>query len=393
MKLERTIMLVDMDAFFASIEVAQRPWLMGRPLIVIGGAAERSVVNAATYEAKAFGIRGGMPAYIAREICPQGVFVQADLDKYVYVSGLLVKLFEDYSSLVEPSSIDECYIDLTGSLRLFGTPKNIALEIKSRVREELDLTASVGIAPNKSWAKIACGMGKPDGLTVIKHDIINNISRQLPIRSLPGVGAQTEQILNRIGLQTIHDIAEYPSESLERLFGVCGPQLQMIARGIDESPVVPWKKLPKPKSVGHEYTFPEDVVDVMELKGILAWLTETVVRRMRMMKAVARTVQLKLRYSDYRTLLRRKTAGKVSSEKEAYHYLERLFEQNIMPNRAVRQIGVTFSGLTYSESQLPEIDGLFPEQDHRHAREAVDAIQSRYGEDSIHWGRTAKWLN
>jgi len=392
MTAERTIMLVDMDAFFASIETAQRPWLKGKPVVVVGGAAERSVVSASSYEAKALGIRAGMPVANAKHLCPGAAFIQADLNKYVYVSGRMVELFEKFSPLVEPASIDECYIDISGTRRMLGEPELVARRLKTTIREQFDLTASIGIAPNKTWAKIACGMGKPDGLIVIDDKDIIRISETLPIRKLPGVGNQTEIMLNKLGIFTISDIARYPSESLERLFGVCGLALHRLACGIDDSAVVPWQKLPRPKSVGHEYTFPEDVSDIDELRGILAWLTGAVVQRMRQMNAVARTVQLKLRYDDFRTFTRRRTAGIVSCEKDAYRHLEDLLCGIIERGKSVRQLGVVLSGLRYSESVLPEIDGLFPEHARRHARTAIDEIQNRYGTCSICWGRAAKWL-
>jgi len=392
MKPERRIILVDMDAFFAAIEAARRPRLRGKPIVVIGGAEERSAVNAATYEAKSCGIKGGMSISQAKALCPDAIFVQADLDHYIYVSARLVELFERFSPLVEPYSIDEAYIDITGTERLFGGPLNTAKRLKDAIRSEFNLVASVGIAPNKTWAKIACSLGKPNGLTILLSDDIRELAKSLQVEVIPGVGKNSMKLLHRLGIYTVAQLADFPSHALERIFGVCGLNLHLLANGIDETPVIPWQELPRPKSVGHEYTFPEDISEIEELLGVLAWLTEEVVHRLRAMNAEARTVQLKIRFSDFRTILRRKTTGGIATETDAYKPLKTLLMENLPEGRTVRQIGVTLSNLVYSESYLPAIEGIFGDTPRKRASDAAQQIQQRWGKEAIRWGKSAKWL-
>jgi len=382
-----------MDSFFASVEVAQRPELRGKPVVVVGGGEERSAVSAASYEAKAIGIKGGMSVAEAKRICPDGAFIQADLDKYIYVSGRLVELFEKFTPIVEPSSIDEAYLDITGTERIFGHPENLARDLKKAVREEMGLTASVGIAPNKTWAKIACEMGKPDGLAIITKNEIPFYAEKLPADAMPGVGKSAKKILEKLGINTIAQIARYNRDALERLFGKCGPALHDLANGIDNSPVIPWQKLPRPKSLGCEFTFPKDISNREELLGILAWLTETVFHRLRSMNAVARTVQLKIRLSNFETFVRRKTIGDVSTIGALFDPMKELLHENIAEGTSVRLIGVSLSGLTFLQSNKPNIENLFDNKKSEDLSNAVEAIKRQYGADTIRWGRSAKWLS
>jgi len=390
--MNRQIMLLDMDSFFASVEEAQRPWLKGKSIIVVGGPDKRCAVNAASYAAKEKGIHGGMSLEQARRICPDGIYIQADLNKYVYVSGRIIEILENFSPRVEPSSIDEAYLDITGESRIFGSPFDIARKIKGKIADELDLVASVGIAPNKTWAKIACETGKPDGLVVIDEQGIGVLAEKLSVDKMPGVGKSTCEILTKLGIITIQDLARYSKQVLINLFGKNGVCLHDLANGIDNSPVVSWQDLPLPKSVGHEYTMPMDIDNLDELLGILGWLTETVTTRMRSMNAHARTVQLKIRFSNYRTIIRRITVGEFASEIEAYGYLRKLLLDYLPGGFSVRQIGVIFTGLEYSKSYRPKIPGIVSNIEQIRANEAVDQIKRRWGSDCIRWGRSAKWL-
>jgi DNA polymerase-4 len=297
--MSRKILHIDMDAFYASVEQRDNPDLKGKPVIV-GWAGERSVVCAASYEARKFGVHSAMPASRAKRLCPQAVFVHPDFERYRAVSHQIREIFERHTPLVEPLSLDEAYLDVTQELTGIPTATETAEKIRSEIREETNLTASAGVAPNKFLAKIASDWRKPDGLFVIRPHQVERFLVDLPVRKIPGVGKATEKILTDMGIATVGDLHRFELNELIARFGKWGTRLWELARGIDESPVEPSRKR---KSWSSENTFATDITraEVEEwIRGEAAKLWESLEKR----SMRGRTVTVKLRTPDFRTATR-----------------------------------------------------------------------------------------
>jgi DNA polymerase-4 len=312
---ERFVMYVDMDAFFASVELKRRPELRGKPVIV-GGAGDpekRGVVSAASYEARRYGVTSGMPLRTAYRLCPGAVFLPVDFEKYEEVSGEFMDILYSFTPVVESFGLDEAFIEV-GEVGEVGVEKgtdpfekaiNMARDIKKRVNEVLGLTCSVGIAPNKLLSKLASEMKKPDGLFVIREKDIESTLKDLPVRRLWGVGPRKEKRLKYLGINTVGELASVPRLHLESNFGtVFGRTLYEHSRGIDESPVVPFHET---GSISREVTFDEDTGDTYLLKETLYELAKDVVGRLRQAGYKARTVTIKVRYSNFETITRSRT--------------------------------------------------------------------------------------
>ncbi|MBM3473367.1 MAG: DNA polymerase IV [Armatimonadetes bacterium] len=374
----RRIIHLDMDAFYASIEQRDRPELRGRPVVVGGSVEGRGVVSAASYEARQFGIRSAMPSTRARRLCPHAVFLRVDMPKYVAVSRQVMGILRDVTPLVEPISLDEAFLDVTGSQTLFGDAIQIARGLKQRIRDELQLTGSVGIAVNKLLAKLASDLEKPDGFVVVPEGREAEFIASLPISKLWGVGPATAARLEAVGLTTIGQIAQCPPSLLEARLGNQAAGLQQLARGIDDRPVVPDQEA---KSISAETTFAEDTDDVEFLHRVLLELADEVGERLRKAQRMARTVSLKLRFPDFKTISRDATlpeptiAGLV-----IYDEAKRLLVRANLRRRKVRLIGVGVTNLT-DERQL----GLFDEGPQRAERteQAMDRLRERFGRDAI----------
>jgi DNA polymerase IV len=289
---ERTIAHADLDAFYASVEQLDNPELRGKPVIV-AGSSRRGVVSSASYEARKFGVRAAMPSIQAHRLCPQGVFVPGRMERYVEISRLVRKTFDAFSPLVEPLSLDEAFIDLTGTEHLFGTALEAGRALKRRVFEQTGLVVSVGIAPIKMAAKILSEMSKPDGLLLLRTDYLRRFFDPLPVERLWGVGRVTLERMNQVGIRTIGDLAGYDVTALRQLFGSFGPHLYELAHGRDPRPVdADWQR----KSYGEESTFEQDLeLGSLELKRVLIAHGEAVGRRLRADCIRARTVTLKLK--------------------------------------------------------------------------------------------------
>jgi DNA polymerase-4 len=393
---ERIILHVDMDAFFASVEQKERPWLEGKPVIVGGDPRKRrGVVSAASYPARKYGVRAGMSLFLAKRLCPHAIFITlTDPEKYSYVSSQLVKIFYHFTPLVEPFSIDEAFLDITGCQRLFGTPCQIAQRLKSEIKNELGLPCSVGIAPNKLLAKLASSLNKPDGLTIISKDEVKKNLHPLEVAKLWGIGEKTSKVLSKFGIRTLGDLASYPVEVLRGQFGKVGEWLHLIANGIDYSPVL--TRSPLEKSLGHEHTFPQDTNDPDEISSVLLSLSTMVARRLRRKRFQARTVTLKLRYSDFVTLTRSETICKsTNSEHEIYQVAKKLvLNQNgsrqvsglNLGMRKARLLGVSVSNLIRDEFSL-QTSFPFSECDDKRNEVywVMDKIKDRFGENSVAW--------
>ncbi|MBM3946940.1 MAG: DNA polymerase IV, partial [SAR202 cluster bacterium] len=306
----RRIMHVDLDAFFVSVEQTRDSSLRGRPVVVGGDPGGRGVVASASYEARAYGLHAGMPLAQARRLCPDAVFVRGDYERYREVSSAFHAILEEVSPLVEPMGLDEAFVDLTGTDRLWGPAALVAQAARSRVRRELGITASVGIASSKTVAKVASDACKPDGLLEIAPGEESAFLSPLPLEALPGIGPANAEALRRLGVKTLGEIAALPIGTLHRAFGVWGEALHAHAKGIDPRPVSPPGL---PKSMSRETTFQEDSLDRALLYGTLHYLTERVGADLRRHGALARQVQVKLRWADFTTVTRQSTLSQPSA--------------------------------------------------------------------------------
>jgi len=271
--LPRKIIHIDMDAFYAAVEQHDTPSLRGKPVVVGGDAEKRGVVSAASYEARAYGVHSAMPTSQAKRLCPQGIFLPVRMGRYQEVSEQIFQILRVYTPLVEPLSLDESFLDVTASERLFGPAVKIAREIKQRIHESTGLTASAGIAPNKFLAKIASDLRKPDGLVEIKPEEVQDFLRDLPISRLWGVGKTTEEVLRGMGILRVGQLATYPMEAIERKLGKFGRELVALARGEDERSVIPESEA---KSISQEETFTPDLGDRETMKKVLLDQSERV---------------------------------------------------------------------------------------------------------------------
>ncbi len=386
---ERTILHVDMDAFFASIEQLDNPRLRGRPVLV-GGEGPRGVVAAASYEARAFGCRSAQPTSIARRCCPHAVVVHPRGDRYGAVSRTVFAVLDTYTPLVESLSVDEAFLDVTGSKRLHGPGVVIAETIRRRIRQEVGLTASVGVAPNKFLAKIASDLNKPDGLTVIDDHWIATALPVLPIARMWGVGPATEERLHQFGVRTFRELAEVPEPQLRRVLGSDGRRLQRLARGVDDRAVVPAHDV---RSVSRERTFAVDVNEPDRVRSALLHETEEVARRLRRKSLLARTVTVKIRYGDFETITRSLTLKEATDRTDLLWSAARgLFDRWCSTSfRPVRLIGMAASQLVADQAQDRQLTFFEPagpsdEDGRRQLDRITDLIQGKFGPTAIHRG-------
>ncbi len=380
--MERKIIHVDMDAFFAAIEQRDDPSLRSKPVVVGGDPDRRGVVAAASYEARAYGIHSAMPSSQARRRCPQIVFVRPNHEKYQEVSAQVMALLREYTPLIEPLSVDEAFLDVTSSVGLFGSARCIGEQIRQRIREGLQLTASVGIAPNKFLAKLASEEAKPDGLLEVKPEEVLTFLAALPVERVWGVGETRAARLRRLGFTTIGQLQQCAAAELAAQFGKQGGELYKLARGIDESPVQPGRER---KSVSHEQTFAEDTNDMVFLEAVLLQLSEQVGRRLRAQELKGRTITLKLRYANFRTVTRRKTLPQpTDSDKQIYESARALLAAVGLGGRKVRLLGVGVSNFDVGE-QLR----LLPEDNAEASavERAVDEVRERFGPGSVQRAR------
>ncbi len=386
-------MHVDMDAFFASVEQRDRPWLGGKPVVVGGDPEKRhGVVTAASYAARKYGIKAGMPLLTARRLCPHAVFLIGTYgDKYEYVSSRVMRIFHQFTPEVEPYSIDEAFLDITGCERLFGPPVQLAKRLKEKIKRQLGLSCSVGIAPNKLLAKLASSLNKPDGLTLIPRDRVKEILSPLEVNKLCGIGANTTRALFGLGIHTLGELASYPVEILKRKFGKSGEWLHFAASGVDHSPVFS-RTIPE-KSMGHGRTLPQDVSDPEEINSVLLGLCGMVARRLRAKGFVGQTITLRVRYSDFVSFTRSET---IALPTDSEHIILKIagklaldIESGI---REVRLLGVSVSHLTEDEKSqqmyLPFAEFM---DKRRKIYSAMDRIRDRFGEEAIRWAGAASF--
>ena len=374
----RQIIHIDMDAFFAAIEQRDNPQLRGKPVIVGGDPDGRGVVSSASYEARHYGVKSAMPCGQARRRCPQAIFLGVDMPKYKQVSAQVMQILGQYTPLVEQVSVDEAFLDVTGSRQLFGTAKQIATEIRRRIKQQLGLNASVGVAPNKFVAKMASEKAKPNGLVVIEAEEVENFLGDLPVTQLWGVGDSTARRLRKLGIDTVGQLRQYPQEMLVEHFGKQCRHLYRLARGQDDSPVQPEGER---KSVSHETTFAQDTADSEILRATLLELSEQVGRRLRAHDLPGRTITLKLRFADFTTITRSETrAEPMAADEQIYTMAAGLLEEIKLGRRKVRLIGVGVGNFGQSGqlSLWDTSDGKRPSVD-----QSIDELRERFGPDSI----------
>lgn len=382
----RAILHVDMDAFYASVEQLDNPELRGKPVIVGGSVQSRGVVAAASYEVRPYGVRSAMPTARALRLCPHAILIRPRMRRYREVSDRVFAIFGRMTPLVQPVSLDEAFLDVTGSQRLHGDPVAMARRIRAAIREETGLTGSVGVAASRFVAKIASDLNKPDGLTVIPEEETFARLDPLPVSKIWGVGPVTGRRLARLGIGTIGQLRAWPLSSLVAELGRLGEDLHRLANGLDDSAVTPDEE---EKSLSHETTFSADVVDREELEAVLLSLADKVAARLRRHGLSGRTVFLKLRYGDFTTVSRRKSREAATDIAQVIYAEARelLRTRTQAGSRPVRLIGVGVSG--FHEGGRPEQGSLFPDAG-GHDRDKLsrlerttDAIRARLGEDSI----------
>ena len=375
-----SILHVDMDAFFVSVELRSRPELRGRPVIV-GFPADRSVVLSASYEARAFGVKSAMPMAVAHRLCPQAVIIEPRHKLYYEVSGQLMGIFESITELVEPLSVDEAFLDVGGAIRRLGSPRNIGELIRRRVASELGITASVGIAATKFVAKIASTRCKPDGLLLITPEETVPYLHSLPVGALWGVGAKTADVLARMGIRTVADVAATPVASLKKVLGATGEHVHRLSWGIDPRTVTPVRV---EKSIGAEETFAADTADEAQLHRELLRLSHRTAERLRASGMVARTVALKLRYADFSTVTRsRRVHTPVDSAQLIYAVALQLLDSLGSRPMTVRLVGVRAEQLEAAAQTSLQLSFDRRDDNWRAAEQALDRVAEKFGTKSV----------
>ncbi len=373
-----TILHVDLDAFFASVELLDRPDLAHRP-VVVAGRSMRSVVTAANYPARKYGVRSAIPLSQALRLCPGAVVLEPHREKYTYYSKKVMSIFDDITPMVERIGIDEAFLDVAGARTLLGTPAEIGALIRRRVQEETRLTCSVGAAARKYIAKMASARAKPDGLLVVPEEATLDFLHPLPVGALWGVGATTQEALIRRGIHTIGELAVTPLASLQKAVGVAaGAKLIALANGRDSRKVLP---LPAEKSVGHEVTFEVDITDAEILRRELLRQADAVAVRLRRGGWVGRTVVLKLRYSDFTTITRSRTIAEPTDlGRRIYEEVRGVYDA-VGAHPKVRLIGVRMEQLTPAGDQTA---GLWDaDEDWRETERVIDGVAERFGRAAL----------
>jgi len=376
-----TVLHVDMDAFYASVELRERPELRGRP-VVVGGGGSRGVVLSATYEARAYGVASAMPMMRARRLCPQAVVIKPDHAAYSRVSAGVMEVFRSVTPLVEPLSLDEAFLDVRGAARRLGGPRLVGEWIRATVEDEQGITCSVGVATTKFVAKLASAHCKPDGLLVVPATRVVEFLHPLPVAALWGVGDKTEQALTRLGLHTVGDLANTPAATLQRALGsAAGAHLSSLAWGRDARRVTP---LEPDKSIGAEETFAVDVDDPVVVHRELLRLSERTAGRLRAAGQVGRTVSIKIRFSDFTTITRSRTLGEATDVgRTVYETALSLYDALGLERARLRLVGVRVEGIADAVGQPHQL--LLGERDTgwREAEQAVDRAARRFGAGAV----------
>ncbi len=382
---KKAIIHLDMDAFYPAVEVLDNPALKGKPVIV-GGSNERGVVSSASYEARKFGVHSALPIARAMRLCPKGIFLPVRMSRYQEISKKIFKIFYLFTPLIEPLSIDEAFLDVTNSTKLFGTPVEIAKKIKQVVLNEIGLTVSAGVASCKFVAKIASDIDKPDGLIIVPADRINDFLNPLSVNKLWGVGKKTTKALACLNIHTFEDLSRMPVELLKQKFGKHGVKMHKLSMGIDERDVEPEHEV---KSIGHEETFVRDILNMELAKKELLSLSNKVARRMRSKSIIGKTITLKVKYSDFVQITRSTTLFNHTNDGfKIYATSCCLLKKTKVGKKPVRLLGISLSQLNLfgTETQL----SLFQQDKSSSKREklnaTLDSISDKFGDKSVRPG-------
>ena len=376
------IIHVDMDAFYASVEMLDNPQLKGR-CVIVGGTSNRGVVSAASYEARKFGVHSAMPIFQAKRLCPQGVFVPPRMSRYKTVSRSIMAILKSFSPLVEIVSIDEAYLDVQGSPQNMGTSREIASKIKKKIYSQTRLTCSVGMAPVRFLAKIASDLEKPDGLTIIYPAEVSDFIASLEIQKVPGIGKKSTQTLHRLGIRHLGDVHHYPREMLEKRLGKWGLRLIKLSKGIDPTPVSPHRDH---KSVSAEQTLATNTMDTHFLKQIMLQQSQRVSKQLRKMEVRAKVITLKLKHDDFKQITRRTTISVPTQSTETiFREAVSLLDQYQLIQK-IRLVGVGASGFI-SSSQPVQMD-IFdsaPRQNRNWEKidQTLDHISQKFGKKLV----------
>ena len=384
---ERRILHVDMDAFYASIEMRDNPALAGKPVIVGGDPQRRGVVSAASYAARKFGVHSAMPMTRALQRCPQAIRLPPRIGYYAEVSQQIREIFARYTPQFEPLSLDEAFLDVTACEKLFGGAEAIAQAIKQAIRAELHLVASVGVAPNKFVAKIASDINKPDGYVVVKAAQVQAFLDPLPVSRLWGAGKATVAVFERMGIRTIAQLRRQSLPWLTTHFGRHGEHLWQLAHGLDTREVISDSQA---KSISHETTFAEDIRDPEVIEAWLLHLTEQVAWRLRRAALLGRTVQLKLRFPDFKTITRSHTLVQASHSTDAlWQIVRQLLRDNWRGTPAIRLIGMGMAGLQGAQADMQQQDLFTPANPRQAQVDALtDEVNARFGPSTLQRGRS-----
>jgi DNA polymerase-4 len=376
-----TVLHVDMDAFYASVELRRRPELKGLP-VVVGGLGSRSVVLAATYEAREYGVHSAMPMMRARRLCPPAVIISPDPPAYAEASRGVMEVFASITPLVEPLSLDEAFLDVAGAVRRLGSPRQIGELIRSRIADEQRLPCSVGVASSKFVAKLSSGLAKPDGLLVVPRDGVIGFLHPLPVSALWGVGEKTEEALARLGLRTIGDIANTPEATLARALGsASGAHLHALAWGRDARRVVPHEP---DRSIGAEETFSRDIDDPAIVARELLRLCERTAARLRAAGHVGRTISIKVRFADFTTITRSRTLKEPTDvARVVYDTARGLYDALGLQRARLRLVGVRVEGLGEASSTPRQLAMGGGDEEWRAAEQASDRAAARFGSGAV----------
>jgi DNA polymerase-4 len=383
------ILHIDMDAFYASVEEREDPSLRGKPVIVGGTAAGRGVVAAANYEARKFGVHSAMASARAYRLCPQAVVIRPRIDFYAAVSRQIREIFARYTPVIEPLSLDEAFLDVRGSQALFGGVAKIGTLIKTQIRDELRLVASIGIAPNKFVAKIASDLKKPDAFVVVEPEQVQAFLDPLPVTRLWGVGKVTANVFSRVGLQTISQLRKLSAKELTDLIGNSGEHYWRLAQGMDDRPVVPDREA---KSISHETTFAEDIGDDEVLQDWLAQLVDQVARRLRGDDLKGRMIEIKVRFADFQTITRSYTLREATNiTSELWDAAKTLFAQKVASQHPpIRLLGFGVYGIApTAEARQQDLFGEGNRERQQQLDQVADQIVAKFGSQSLRRGRSS----
>lgn len=384
---KKRILHIDMDAFFASIEARDLPKLEGKPIVVGSLPGNRGVVSTCSYESRKYGIRSGMPISEAVKRCPDAIFLGVNGRKYMHASTVIVKILNNYSPRVEPVSIDEAYLDITGSINIYGSEKKLAEELKKEIMNKLNLKCTIGIASTTVFAKMASNIGKPDGLVIFEPGKEQQLIAERKIIDLFGIGEKSEKIFKKIGIITIKDLINTPENVLEKYFGIYGKELKQTALGQNKREIHFFGSEEDEKSVGNERTLHEDTANIEKLYDVLLMLSQKVARRMRKADFIGKRITLKLRYSSFETHTIQTTLSTLTNNELAiFDVSKKLFQRLYRKKEKIRLLGISVSMLAKTKTNAFQNDLFKREEEQVRIFEKIDNLKNKYGDRIIRYG-------